>query len=59
MSRAQQPFQFSHRPKTMMPLLHVLRACMIRHTKLQVLGGEEVLSLPPKTEELVPGGSCP
>lgn len=26
---------------------------MVRHTKRQVLGGEEVLQLPPKTEELV------
>jgi hypothetical protein len=30
---------------------------MIRHTKQQVLGGEEVLRLPPKTEETVPGES--
>jgi len=28
---------------------------MIRHTKLQVLGGEQVLQLPPKTEEVVAG----
>jgi hypothetical protein len=36
-------------------LLYTLGATMIRHTKRQVLGGEEVLRLPPKTEELVPG----
>lgn len=36
-------------------LLYCLGQTMIRHTKLQVLGGEEVLKLPPKTEELVPG----
>ncbi|DBA72541.1 TPA: hypothetical protein ACH3X2_010298 [Trebouxia sp. C0005] len=35
-------------------LLYILGRCMIRHTKLQVLGGEEVLKLPPKTEELLP-----
>lgn len=29
---------------------------LIRHTKKQVLGGEAVLQLPPKTVELVPGG---
>lgn len=29
---------------------------MVRHTKRQVLGGEEVLRLPPKTEETVAGG---
>jgi hypothetical protein len=28
---------------------------MVRHTKKQVLGGEEVLRLPPKTEETVAG----
>lgn len=32
---------------------------MVRHTKRQVLGGEEVLRLPPKTEEVVPGGVGP
>lgn len=37
------------------PLLYVLRRVMIRHTKQQVIAGEEVLKLPPKTEELVPG----
>jgi hypothetical protein len=36
-------------------LLHALGAIMIRHTKRQELGGEQVLQLPPKTEELVPG----
>ncbi|DBB09876.1 TPA: hypothetical protein ACH3X3_001489 [Trebouxia sp. C0006] len=35
-------------------LLCVLSQCMIRHTKLQVLGGEEILQLPKKTEDLVP-----
>ncbi|KAL3157879.1 hypothetical protein ABBQ32_012289 [Trebouxia sp. C0010 RCD-2024] len=35
-------------------LLYVLGQCMIRHTKLQVLEGEEILQLPKKTEELVP-----
>ncbi|KAL0020479.1 hypothetical protein WJX77_009137 [Trebouxia sp. C0004] len=35
-------------------LLCILSQCMIRHTKLQVLGGEEVLQLPGKTENLVP-----
>jgi SWI/SNF-related matrix-associated actin-dependent regulator of chromatin subfamily A3 len=34
-------------------LLFVLRATMVRHTKRQVLGGEEILRLPPKTEERV------
>lgn len=29
---------------------------MVRHTKRQVLGGEEVLRLPPKTEDTVAGG---
>ncbi len=33
----------------------MLHKCMVRHTKLQVLGGEEVLQLPPKTEVDVPG----
>jgi len=28
---------------------------MVRHTKKQVLGGEEVLRLPPKSEETIPG----
>lgn len=36
-------------------LLHALGAIMVRHTKRQELGGEQVLQLPPKTEELVPG----
>ena len=36
-------------------LLYALGQCTVRHTKLQVLGGEEVLRLPPKTEELVEG----
>jgi len=36
-------------------LLHALGAIMVRHTKKQELGGEQVLQLPPKTEELVPG----
>ena len=31
--------------------------CMVRHTKKQVLGGEEVLRLPPKTEGTVAGGA--
>ncbi|KAL4518653.1 hypothetical protein Ndes2437B_g00741 [Nannochloris sp. 'desiccata'] len=35
-------------------LLHALGAVMVRHTKRQELGGEQVLQLPPKTEELVP-----
>ncbi|KAI7843193.1 hypothetical protein COHA_003176 [Chlorella ohadii] len=34
-------------------LMVTLGATMVRHTKRQVLGGEEVLQLPPKTEELV------
>ena len=37
-----------------MPLLYCLSRCMIRHTKMQVLGNAPVLSLPPKTETLVP-----
>ena len=37
-----------------MPLLYCLSRCMIRHTKLQVLGNVPVLTLPPKTETLVP-----
>ena len=37
-----------------MPLLYCLSRCMIRHTKLQVLGNAPVLTLPPKTETLVP-----
>ena len=37
-----------------MPLLYCLSRCMIRHTKLQTLGNAPVLSLPPKTETLVP-----
>ncbi|KAI3434920.1 hypothetical protein D9Q98_002974 [Chlorella vulgaris] len=36
------------------PLMYTLGQTMIRHTKQQVLGGEEVLRLPPKTEETVP-----
>eukprot|EP00887_Chlorella_sp_A99_P003475 scaffold7.g3475.t1 len=32
-------------------LIYALGQSMVRHTKKQVLGGEEVLSLPPKTEE--------
>ena len=36
-------------------LLYTLGQCAVRHTKQQVLGGEEVLRLPPKTEELVEG----
>jgi hypothetical protein len=36
-------------------LLCALGQTMVRHTKLQVLGGEEVLRLPPKTEETVAG----
>lgn len=32
-------------------LLYTLKASMIRHTKQQVLGGEVVLQLPPKTQE--------
>ena len=43
-------------------LLYALGRTLIRHTKRQVLGGEEVLTLPPKTEEEVPGerawGGC-
>ncbi|GAX72705.1 hypothetical protein CEUSTIGMA_g161.t1 [Chlamydomonas eustigma] len=35
-------------------LLYTLKECMIRHTKQQVLGGEQVLQLPPKTEEDLP-----
>jgi len=35
-------------------LLTVLKSILVRHTKRQVLGGEEVLKLPPKTEELIP-----
>jgi hypothetical protein len=38
-------------------LLHALGATMVRHTKRQELGGEQVLQLPPKTEEFVPGKS--
>ncbi len=46
----------AHSSASSVLLLYALEHCMIRHTKLQVLGGEEVLTLPPKTEELVPGG---
>lgn len=35
-------------------LLLSLKKSMIRHTKAQVLGGQAVLQLPKKTEELVP-----
>ena len=38
-------------------LLHALGAIMVRHTKTQELGGEQVLQLPPKTEELIPGNN--
>lgn len=40
-----------------MQLLYTLRKVLIRHTKAQVLGGQAVLQLPPKTEELVAGGA--
>lgn len=40
------------------PLLFALRQTCIRHIKLQNLGGQTVLSLPPKTEELVPGAAA-
>ena len=33
----------------------LLERCMVRHTKRQVLGGQQVLQLPPKVEEDVPG----
>jgi hypothetical protein len=36
-------------------LTHILGQTLIRHTKKQVLGGIEVLQLPPKMEELVAG----
>ena len=39
------------------PLLYVLSKTMIRHTKKQNLGGQEVLQLPPKTETAVPGAA--
>jgi hypothetical protein len=35
-------------------VVYMLDHSLVRHTKRQVLGGEEVLQLPPKTEELVP-----
>ncbi|KAG1670539.1 hypothetical protein FOA52_015404 [Chlamydomonas sp. UWO 241] len=31
-------------------LLYTMRTCLVRHTKLQTLEGEQVLQLPPKTE---------
>lgn len=37
-------------------LLYTLGQCMIRHTKRQRLGGEEVLALPPLHQEDVAGG---
>jgi SWI/SNF-related matrix-associated actin-dependent regulator of chromatin subfamily A3 len=49
------PFTVSGRFVSPHTLMYVLGRMLIRHTKLQVLGGEEVLKLPPKTEELVPG----
>lgn len=36
-------------------LLYALGQCMIRHTKRQQLGGEEVLNLPPLHQEDVAG----
>lgn len=43
-------------------LLYVLHKTLIRHTKRQVIAGVQVLDLPPKTEETVPGelkgGAC-
>lgn len=36
-------------------LLFTLKQCMVRHTKNQVLSGEQVLQLPPKTEEDLAG----
>ncbi len=41
-------------PRT--PLLYVLRHALIRHTKAQNLGGQDVGQLPPKTEHNVEGG---
>jgi len=35
--------------------VYVLKQLVVRHTKDQVLGGQEVLQLPPKTEVDVPG----
>lgn len=40
---------------SLLPLLYVLSKTLIRHTKQQNLGGQEVLQLPPKTETAVPG----
>jgi hypothetical protein len=36
-------------------LLYVLDATLIRHTKRQQIAGVQVLELPPKSEEAVPG----
>ena len=36
-------------------LLHAMGHVMVRHTKRQEVGGQQVLQLPPKTEQLVPG----
>ncbi|KAK9847690.1 hypothetical protein WJX84_004737 [Apatococcus fuscideae] len=44
--------QYSYHADT--PLLYLLSCIMVRHTKQQVLGGEAVLALPPKSVETVP-----
>ena len=36
-------------------LLHTLGRMLMRHTKAQVLGGQAVFQLPPKTEEVLAG----
>ncbi len=45
-----------HYNSSTVPLLYVLSKTLIRHTKQQVIVGEEVLKLPKKTEEVVAGG---
>ena len=45
-------YQFAWHPSK---LLYKLKWTMIRHTKQQVLSGQEVPKLPPKTKEAVEG----
>lgn len=46
---------YYHDKPPVLTLLFVLHKTMIRHTKRQNIAGVQVLDLPPKTEEGVPG----